>query len=87
MTSHPAAGREAMIRHPAAHRLALLSGEDVTIRLDDPPSPVPQPFAALLLELRANRDNLTVAASASCRWLFPGRGPGSRSDTRRCGGG
>lgn len=54
----------------------VIDGEDVTIRLGDPPSPVPQPFAALLLELCANRDNLSVAANASCRWLFPGRGPG-----------
>ncbi|MCW6005369.1 hypothetical protein K1W54_12365 [Micromonospora sp. CPCC 205371] len=54
----------------------IVGDDDLAIRLGDPPSPVPQPFATLLLELCAKRENLTVPANASCRWLFPGRGPG-----------
>src|SRR5439155_21836855 len=60
----------------------VIGGGEVAIRLGEPPSPVPHPFAALLLELRANRSNLTVAGNASCRWLFPGRGPGQPVDHR-----
>jgi hypothetical protein len=36
------------------------------IRLGDPPSPVPHPFAGLLLELAGS-------TPANCPWLFPGR--------------
>jgi hypothetical protein len=49
---------------------------EVLIRLGDPPAPVPGPFAALLLELASNRENMTTATNPSARWLFPGRRAG-----------
>jgi hypothetical protein len=65
-------------------RVRVLTLDDVTttddgaatIRLGDPPIPVPKPFATLLLDLCGNRENMAVTANAGCRWLFPGRGPG-----------
>jgi hypothetical protein len=42
----------------------------VTIRLGEPPAPVPEPFASLLLRHARRRLNLTTAPA---RWLFPGR--------------
>ncbi len=45
---------------------------DVFIRLGDPPTPVPEPFATLLLQLLDNRE-----APPDCRWLFPGHRAGS----------
>jgi hypothetical protein len=47
---------------------------EVSIRLGDPPSPVPEPFAGLLLRHIAQRLNLTTAATnPDARWLFPCR--------------
>ena len=43
----------------------------MTLRLGDPPAPVPEPFAALVRRLLAQRP-----ASSTSRWLFPGRRPG-----------
>lgn len=40
----------------------------IALRLGDPPSPVPEPFAPLLLQLAAQRPE-----TASDRWLFTGR--------------
>jgi integrase len=64
-------------------RLARLTIDDiirqdgqVLIRLGDPPAPVPEPFAALLLQLAANRENMTAATNPTARWLFPGRRAG-----------
>ena len=48
-------------------------GGEVTIRLGDPPAPVPEPFASLLLRHAGQRLNLTTATNAGARWLFPGR--------------
>jgi hypothetical protein len=48
----------------------------VYIGLGEPPSPVPQPFADLLLLLTQERDHLNTAANAASRWLFPGFSPG-----------
>jgi integrase len=45
----------------------------VFIRLGDPPSPVPQPFAALLLDYAAHRSNMRTATNPGSTWLFPGR--------------
>lgn len=45
------------------------------IRLGDPPSPVPEPFAGLLLAYLATRPNNTTTNPAS-NWLFPGRRAG-----------
>jgi hypothetical protein len=46
---------------------------EVTIRLGEPPVPVPEPFASLLLRYTGQRLNLTTATNAGARWLFPGR--------------
>jgi hypothetical protein len=44
----------------------------MTIRLGDPPVPVPEPLAALLAELAARRVNMNTASNPACDWLFPG---------------
>jgi hypothetical protein len=46
---------------------------EATIRLGEPPAPVPEPFASLLLRHVSQRLNLTTATNADARWLFPGR--------------
>ena len=46
---------------------------DVFIRFGEPPTPVPEPFATLLLHATAQRDNLQTATNPGARWLFPGR--------------
>ncbi|MGH3719818.1 MAG: hypothetical protein ACRDRI_13470 [Pseudonocardiaceae bacterium] len=46
---------------------------EVSIRLGDPPTPVPEPLARLLLEHLDNRLNLTTATNHDAQWLFPGR--------------
>jgi hypothetical protein len=46
------------------------------LRLGEPPTPVPGPFAALLAELATDREYLGGVANPTCRWLFPGRCPG-----------
>ena len=48
-------------------------GGTVTIRLGEPPAPVPEPFASLLLRYAGQRLNLTTATNAGARWLLPGR--------------
>ena len=53
----------------------IIAGDDsqVFIRLGSPPTPVPEPFAAMLTELAANRVNMNTAANHGCQWLFPGQ--------------
>lgn len=46
---------------------------EVNIRLGDPVTPVPEPFAGLLLQHVDHRLNLTTATNQDSRWLFPGR--------------
>lgn len=46
------------------------------LRLGDPPSPVPEPVASLLLNYIATRDNMNTATNRASRWLFPGRRAG-----------
>jgi integrase len=65
-------------------RIARLTIDDITqdengqvfIRFGEPPIPVPEPFAALLLQAAAQRDNLQTATNPHARWLFPGRRAG-----------
>lgn len=52
------------------------SDAEVYIGLGNPPSPVPQPFADLLLRLSHHREYPKTAAYAQQRWLFPGTNPG-----------
>jgi hypothetical protein len=66
-----------------ASRLAQLTIDDITrdraqvfLRLGDPPAPVPQPFATMLLQLAAGRANMNAPANQSARWLFPGQRAG-----------
>src|SRR5260370_115670 len=61
------------------NRLIRLTTDDVTqqdgevfLHLGDPPAPVPEPFAALLLQLATSQQN-TTTASPRTRWLFPGQ--------------
>jgi hypothetical protein len=44
----------------------------VSLRLGDPPTPVPEPFAAMLTELATNRANMNTATNPDSDWLFPG---------------
>ena len=53
-------------------RLGQDSGQDVYLRLGDPPTPVPDPLAGLLLELLNARANMNTASNPDSRWLFPG---------------
>lgn len=67
-----------------ASRIVRVTIDDITrtdagqvlIRLGDPPTPVPEPFAALLLQAAAQRDNMQTATNPDARWLFPGRRAG-----------
>jgi hypothetical protein len=56
----------------------IITGDDgqVSIRLGSPPTPVPEPFAAMLTELAANRANMKTAVNPGCQWLFPGQRAG-----------
>ena len=45
----------------------------LSIRLGDPPTPLPEPFAKLLDKHINHRLNLTTATNPDARWLFPGR--------------
>jgi len=47
-------------------------GHGVYLRLGDPPTPVPEPLAGLLLELVDARANMNTASNPDSRWLFPG---------------
>ncbi len=51
-------------------------GDQVLLRLGTPPSPVPEPFAGLLLKHLAGRENTTTATNPNGTWLFPGRRAG-----------
>ena len=46
------------------------------LRLGEPPVPVPEPFAALLRQLAASRQNMNTATNPASLWLFPGRRAG-----------
>jgi hypothetical protein len=48
----------------------------VFIRFGQPPTSVPEPFATLLLQATAQRDNLQTATNPGARWLFPRRRAG-----------
>ncbi|UKZ02702.1 hypothetical protein BOQ63_000785 (plasmid) [Streptomyces viridifaciens] len=60
--------------------------DQVALRLGDPPTPVPEPFAGVLLNYihtaRPNRPNGTAPASD---WLFPGRRAGQPMDPASLG--
>jgi hypothetical protein len=57
-------------------RDVIRDGDEVTLRLGDPPTPVPKPFADLLLNYIDNRSNRTTATNPDSPLLFPGRRAG-----------
>ncbi|WP_410573357.1 hypothetical protein [Amycolatopsis sp. cmx-4-61] len=60
----------------------VLSEDDqVFIQLGSPATPVPEPFAGLLVEYVKTRRNLNTAANARNRYLFPGRRAGQALHT------
>lgn len=54
----------------------IRDGDQVLLRLGEPPSPIPGPVADLLLSWIPNRDNMNTATNRDSRWLFPGRRAG-----------
>ncbi len=54
------------------HDLVEHDDGQLLLRLGSPPTPVPEPFAALLRQLRAARPNMNTAANPDSSWLFPG---------------
>jgi hypothetical protein len=54
----------------------LHDGDQVLLRLGDPPSPVPASVAELLLEYLGQRTNMRTATNRESRWLFSGRRAG-----------
>ncbi|MFB9210056.1 hypothetical protein ACFFV7_53350 [Nonomuraea spiralis] len=50
-----------------------INDTEVRLQLGDPPCPVPEPFAVLLLQLAESRANMNTAANPRARWLFPGQ--------------
>jgi hypothetical protein len=54
----------------------ICNGDQVLLRLGEPPSPVPAPVADLLLRWIGGRDNMNTATNRNSRWLFPGRRAG-----------
>jgi hypothetical protein len=64
----------------------LRDGDQVLLRLGQPPSPVPTPFARLLRTWIDERDNMNTATNPSSRWLFPGRRAGQPMHPRSLAG-
>ena len=54
----------------------IRDGDTLTIRLGDPPAPVPEPFAALVASYLNARPNLVTATNPGSQLLFPGRRAG-----------
>jgi len=48
----------------------------MSIRLGNPPAPVPAPFDQVIRDYLTARPNLTTATNPGSRWLFPGRRAG-----------
>jgi integrase len=64
-------------------RIVQLTMQDIVLddvglwlRLGDPPSPVPEPFADLLLRLLDQRPSMAMATNQNSQWLLPGRRAG-----------
>jgi hypothetical protein len=54
----------------------LREGDQVLVRLGEPPSPVPEALAGILFQLVDNRQNTTSTTSPGSRWRFPGKRAG-----------
>lgn len=59
----------------------LVSGDEVSIRLGEPPSPVPAPFAAILISYLDSRPMRTSSTDPTNLFLFPGRRAGQPMHT------
>jgi hypothetical protein len=59
------------IRTLTVDDITLAKDGGMTLRLGDPPAPVPEPFAGIVRRLLDQRP-----ADSASRWLFPGRHPG-----------
>lgn len=79
LRSRVAAGLVLLYAQPVSRIVRLTLDEivhdedQVLLRLGNPASPVPQPFATLLLDYAADRANMHTATNPGSRWLFPGR--------------
>jgi hypothetical protein len=51
-------------------------GDEIFLRLGEPPSPIPRPVADLIDQQIAQRTNMRTAANPHSRWLIPGRRAG-----------
>jgi hypothetical protein len=54
----------------------IRDGDQVLLRLGEPPTPVPGPAAELLLEWIGSQGNMNTATNRNSPWLFPGRRAG-----------
>ncbi|MGQ4615608.1 hypothetical protein [Nocardia sp. R7R-8] len=54
----------------------ITNDNGVSIRFGEPSTPVPEPFAGLVLDLIDHRTNMRTATNPNSRWLFPGRRAG-----------
>ena len=54
----------------------IRDGDQVLLRLGEPPTPVPGPVADLLLSWIGSRNNINTATNRNSPWLFPGRRAG-----------
>jgi hypothetical protein len=59
----------------------IRDADQVMLRLGEPATPLPQPFADVLLRHVANRSNLTTATNPASTLLFPGRRAGQPMHT------
>lgn len=89
----PSAPRPTVPPHRALRLDDVSNGPDGTaLRITHERIDVPEPFAALLLELVDRRPNTNTATNATSRWLFPGMNTGQhgtenslRADVRNLG--
>ena len=54
----------------------ITTHQGMSLRLGNPPIPVPEPFDQVIADYLAARPNLTTATNPASRWLFPGRRAG-----------
>jgi len=78
---------------PPLSRIVRLTIDDVIhdadkvlLRLGEPPSPIPQPAADLVLAWIDDRTNMNTATNRDSRWLFPGRRAGQPMHPDTLGG-
>ncbi|WP_223839152.1 site-specific integrase [Saccharopolyspora pogona] len=85
MRSRVAAGLVLLYAQPVSRIVRLtvddiIQDEQVLIRIGDPPSPVPQPFAVLLLDYAAHRANMRTATNPTATCCSPAAAPINHCD-------